>query len=54
MRRKARITMREVQSIIKAAQKERARVVIELDEAGKLRVIINELLEPEHDPSIVF
>lgn len=44
--------MREVQSIIKAAQKEHARVVIELDEAGRLRVVVNELLgpvEPDHE-----
>ncbi len=48
MRRRSRVTMKEVQSIIKAAQKEHARVVIELDEAGKFRVVVNEVA-PEID-----
>lgn len=44
MRRKARFTMKEVTTLIKAAQKEHARVVIELDEAGKFRVVVNEVI----------
>lgn len=52
MRRKARFTMKEVVTLIKAAQKQNARLVIELDEAGKFRVVINELseqFEPRED-----
>lgn len=50
MRRKARFTMKEVVTLIKAAQKEHARVVIELDEVGKFRVIVNEVTRPVDPP----
>lgn len=52
MRRKSRFTLKEVLTLIQAAQKERARVVIELDEAGKFRLILNDLqgpIEPDHE-----
>jgi hypothetical protein len=46
MRRKARFTMKEVTTLIKAAQKEHARVVIEMDEGGKFRMVFNEVAQP--------
>lgn len=52
MRRKARFTMKEITTLIKAAQKEHARLIIELDETGKFRIIVNEPSEygaPEED-----
>lgn len=44
--RRARFTMAEVLTLIRAAQKEGARLVIELDEDGKFRVVVNEIQEP--------
>lgn len=41
-RRPARFTMSEVLTLIRAAQKEHARLVIELDREGRFRVIVNE------------
>lgn len=52
MRRKARFTVKEMTTLIRTAQKEHARVVIELDETGKIRVVVNELaspVEPDHE-----
>lgn len=52
MRRRARFTEKEVLTVIRAAQKEHARVVIELDEQGKFRLILNDLpspVEPDHE-----
>lgn len=45
-RRKARFTMKEVTTLIKAAQKENVRLVIELDEVGKFRVIVDGTSNP--------
>lgn len=50
-RRKARFTMKEITTLIKAAQREHARLVIELDEDGKFRVVVNDAIgvEPRDD-----
>jgi hypothetical protein len=52
--RRARFTMKEVVTLIKAAQKEHARVVIELDEAGKFRVVVNETAGIDQAEDMVF
>lgn len=54
MRRKPRFTLKEVLTVIRAAQKEHARVVIELDEAGRFRLVVNDAPMPvDHHEEIV-
>ena len=45
--------MKEITTLIKAAQREGARLVIELDETGKFRVIVNERSEFAPDEDMV-
>ncbi len=54
MRRKARFTMKEVVTLIKAAQREHARVVIELDEDGKFRMVVNDTAGVDPVEDMVF
>ena len=41
-RRPPRFTLKEVQTLVRAAQESGARLVLELDGDGKFRVILNE------------
>lgn len=52
MSRPARFTLKEVQTLVKAAQKANSRLILELERDGKMRIVLNdgsEPLEPDHE-----
>lgn len=50
--RRARFTQKEILTLIRVAQQERARLVFELEPDGRFRIIVNETgyaCEPDHE-----
>ena len=51
-KRPARFTLKEVQTLVRAAQEAGSRLVLELERDGRMRIVLNDEgapVEPEHE-----